>query len=78
MPRRLKPSPPNVFIGDPVLDSPVVSSVEPPLKSCGNDELRQTTYLQISSQNSDTPFLAAAFFLIDKRVADCAAKREIG
>jgi hypothetical protein len=35
----LKPSPPNVFIRGPDPDSPVVSSVEPPLKG-GNDELR--------------------------------------
>src|SRR6266404_5640699 len=34
-----KPSRPNVFIGGPDPDSPVVSSVEPPLKG-GNDELR--------------------------------------
>jgi hypothetical protein len=36
-----KLSPPNVLIGGPVPDSPVVSPVEPPLKACGNDGLWQ-------------------------------------
>jgi hypothetical protein len=57
----LKPSPPNVLIGDPVpkfLDSTstplsVASTVEPPLKACGNDELRIGKLLTAGNSTRD-------------------------
>ena len=55
----LKASPPNVFIWPayrravagrgPVLNPPVVSPVEPPLKACGNDGLRIGNLLNAAS-----------------------------
>jgi hypothetical protein len=45
-----KLSPPNVLIGGPVRNSPVVSPVEPPLKACGNDGLWQCYQLQLRNK----------------------------
>ena len=42
-------SPPNVFIGGPVPNPPVVSPVEPPLKAYGNDGLRIGNVLNAAS-----------------------------
>jgi hypothetical protein len=42
---------PNTFIGGPVPNPPVVSSVEPLLKACGNDGLRMGDLLNAAAGN---------------------------
>ena len=58
----LKASPPNVFIGGPVPNLPVVSPVEPPLKACGNDGLRIGNLLNAASSGDRATEIEFKFF----------------
>ena len=52
---------PECFIGGPDPDSPVVSRVEPPLKTCGNDRLQKENQFDAASCGEYDPRRFKAF-----------------